>query len=283
MKRFLVLILLFKPALCNAQMARTRAAADGPVDAAFKATRLVLLPTTKNYDAGTLNFSIMHSFDEVRTGGDDLWGLDGSANIRFGLDYGISDRLSVGFGRSRIGKFYDLRAKYVAVEQTTSDKIPVTVALQSTMAATTIPMAFSGAYNNVHRLSYSHLLLVSRKISEQITIQLSPMLVHFNRVSPGSPNTLGAVALSGRAKITKRTALIGEYIPVLTKKFQGTRNAFSLGAEFETGGHVFQLFFTNSSGLIEPQAIAATNAGFFKTNLFGQFRFGFNVHRIFWF
>lgn len=283
----LVRIAFFSALICgffdaNAQMARQRVAADGPVDATFKAPKLIQLATTKNFDANTLNFTIMHSFGRVNGGYEELWGLDGAANIRFGLDYGISKDWSVGVGRSRVDKLYDFRTKYVLFEQLRSGKIPVTVAIQSTVARKTLQDPLNTGLTSVRRWNYSHLLMVSRKINERFSVQLTPLVSHFNFVKFGDPNTVYALGLSGRAKLNARVSLTGEYIPILSERPAGAKDGVNLGLELETGGHVFQMFFTNSTGLTESYAVSRNSEGFFGSPA-GAFRFGFNVHRIFWF
>lgn len=262
-----------------AQMPRKRVVKDRPVEATFKAPRVILLPSIKNYDANTLNFAIMHGFGLVNSGVQELWGLDGAANIRFGLDYGISDRWSVGFGRTRQDKVYDFRTKYVILRQMNSGKIPVTLAYQAGMGINTLERAFLAPYSFIDKLSYAHSLMIARKFSEQVSVQLTPMATHFNRVQPGDPNSVFALGFGGRFKLNNRTALMLEYIPVIGDRPQGTEDNFSIGFYIETGGHVFQLFFSSSFGLTEQYAVARNTENFFSDG----FRFGFQVHRIFWF
>ena len=263
------------------QMPRERVRKDRPVDATFKASKIILMPSVKNYDEKTLNFAIMHSFGEIQTGYSELFGLDGAANIRFSLDYGLSEKLSVGVGRSRYFKNYDFRAKYNILEQMRSDKVPVSVAYQVDMGINTLERAYASPYVLADRFNYSHVLMIARKFSDKLSLQLMPTLIHFNRVGPDAPNTMFAMGFGGRYKLTSRAAFTYEYAGILGDRPERTKDLISLGIDLETGGHVFQLFFTTATGLTEQFAIAQNSTAFFDTNPFGQFRWGFNVNRIF--
>ena len=54
-------------------------------------------------------------------------------------------------------------------------------------------------------------------------------------------------------------------------------DSFSIGVDIETGGHVFQLHFSNAVGMNERAFLADTKGDWLK----GEIRFGFNLSRIF--
>lgn len=284
MTRFLVLFLLglvvMQPA--SAQMERRRADPSGPVDELFWAPSLIATASVTNVPKGNLNFSIMHAFGLVSDGVDEWFGLDAGANIRIGLDYGITDRISVGIGRTRLEKTVDLRTKISLFHQTRDGGMPLEVAFKGDVGIRTERNGFEF----VDRLSYLGSVLVARRVSDRVSIQVTPMVSHFNLVyaetgPEGSSlieeNTHFAVALGGRVVLNDWLGATVEYIPVLGERSDGTRDAVAVGLDIETGGHVFQLFLASSWWLTEQHVIARNTDDFFA----GDFRFGFNVNRVF--
>ena len=254
-----------------------RANVNKPETAIFKAPTVILMPSVKNLYAHTLNMSIYHTFGVVKAGYQQFWGLDTGANIRLGLDYGISNNLSVGIGRTSINKVVDGRFKYTILHQMTESGSPVELAMNGDLGITTAQRIFPGKYSFGDRLGFSYMLMAARKFNDKLSLQIAPMITHYNRVLTGN-NTYYGLGFSGRYKITGHTALALEYTPVFNKTNK-LRNEFSVAFNIETGGHVFQLFFSNSQAF-NPQAILSqTQNNFFKE----YFSFGFNINRIFWF
>lgn len=265
-----------------AQMPRERANPGGPVGEIFWAPNLILTSSVQNLPGGNLNVTIMHSFGIATNGVGTLFGLDDAANIRFGADYGVFDRLSVGIGRSRFDKLYDVRFKAKVLQQTKDNRIPVAVAVTGDVGIMTLENGFDFA----DRLDYFASLLIARKLTERISLQIMPMFSHFNTVfiergSEGDiledENNHFALGLAGRFVLSRRLALLAEYLPVIGARSDGTTDAFSVALNIETGGHVFQLFFTTSQWLTAQHVIARNADNFFA----GNFRFGFNVNRVF--
>ena len=201
--------------------------------------------------------------------------------MRIGGDYGITDNLNVGIGRSTEDKTYDGFVKYKFIKQSTgAKKMPVTATWVSHMGITTSKFTQTTRENEFsHRVHYTHQLLVARKFTEGLSVQLSPTLVHKNLVdSTSSSNDILTLGIGVRQKLTTRTTLNLEYYYVLPDQLENDKtNALSVGFDIETGGHVFQLFFTNSSGPFEKAFITDTKAKW----LDGDVRFGFNIARTF--
>jgi hypothetical protein len=130
-----------------------------------------------------------------------------------------------------------------------------------------------------HYYFYTHQLIIGRKFSEGLSLQLMPSFIHRNLATRISdPNDIYAIGIAGRQKLTKRTSLNIEYYYQLQgHKLPGTTNALSVGFDIETGGHVFQLHFTNSEGMAERQFISETTGSWSD----GDILFGFNISRIF--
>jgi opacity protein-like surface antigen len=247
---------------------------------AFKTTRLVNAHSIENVGAGVLDVKISHRFGTLNRGLYELFGLD-NASIRIGADYGITDWLMVGLGRSSFEKQYDIFLKTKILRQS-SGKTEIPFSL-SGMAGiyintlkrfdSTLPNTFSS------RQSYVFQALLARKFSEGLSIQVSPTIVHYNLVDKASDkNTIIAVGIGGRQKLTKRVSINVEYFYQIPEyKLEGYENALSVGFDIETGGHVFQLIFTNSTGIAENQYIGKTTGQWGK----GDIHFGFNIARVF--
>ena len=250
------------------------------VTSAFKATRLVNGHTVETNGQKELLFLISHRFGTLNSGAYNLFGLD-QATIRLALEYGLTDRLTAGIGRSSLEKTYDGFLKYKLLRQQQGVRpVPVTVTLFSSVALNSLrnedperDVTFKS------RLAYTHQLLVARKFSERLSVQLAPSLVHRNMVATRQDeNNVYAVGAGGRFKLTKRTSFNAEYFYVLPGETADDYiNALSLGFDIETGGHVFQLIFTNAQGMVEKFFIPQ-NTGVWSD---GDIYFGFNISRVF--
>jgi hypothetical protein len=250
------------------------------VTAAFKTNRVINLHSLENTPANVMDLKISHRFGTLNQGIYELFGLD-NATIRIGLDYGISDRLTVGAGRSSFQKTYDGFVKYTLIRQQRGQKnVPLTAALLATTAIQTLKWQDPDRENYFRsRLYYTYQLIVGRKFSENLSLQISPTLVHRNLVSTREEaNDVFALAAAGRVKLTRRVALNAEYAYVFPNQIaEEFRNSLSIGFDIETGGHVFQLHFTNSTSMIEKGFITETRGSW----LDGDIHFGFNVSRVF--
>lgn len=276
----IIAISLFVVSTVDAQMARTRAVADGPIDELFLIGSVAGMSTVTNLEKGNLNSMIMHNFGLISSGIEDFYGLDDDANVRLGIDYGISDKLTVGIGRTSNEDNVDLRFKYTLLRQLKSDKIPVEIALKGDIGVNTQKeRRFDFEFNE--RLNYFGSLMIARKFNETFTFQIAPMVSHFNTVvketSATPENTHFALGLGGRIKLDERKSLTFEYLPVLGDRTEGTSNHLALAYEIETGGHVFQIFLMSGRWFTEQHLIAKNPYDFFE----GDFRIGFNVNRVF--
>ncbi|MFM7683546.1 MAG: DUF5777 family beta-barrel protein [Bacteroidota bacterium] len=248
--------------------------------ATFKSTRVINLQSNEQVAAGELDFRISHRFGFLNTGAYNLFGLD-QALMRLGFEYGITDKLMVGIGRSNVNKAYDAFLKYKILRQQTGKRnIPISISYFASTVCNTIEWQDPNAPNFFSsRLFYTHQLIATRKFNEQFSLLLAPTLVHRNWVETfDEKNDVFSLGIGGRYKLTKRFALNGEYIYVLPNQLAaGFVNSFSLGCDIETGGHVFQLHLTNSTSMTEPGFITE-NTGKWKN---GGIHFGFNVSRVF--
>lgn len=256
---------------------------EEPIDyiyATFKANRIINLHSVENTSKGVLDIKISHRFGFLNGGISELFGLD-QASIRIGGDYGINDWLMVGFGRSSFEKTYDGFTKVKLLRQSKGKKtMPVTASFMASTAITTVEFQNPDRENYFSsRMFYTFQALIGRKFNNSLSLQLSPTLVHRNLVRMNTEaNDVFAVGFGGRMKLNKRTSFNAEYIYVLPNQLApGYRNSFSVGFDIETGGHVFQLHFTNSTSMIEKGFITETTGNWFD----GDIHFGFNVSRVF--
>jgi hypothetical protein len=251
-----------------------------PVAYTFKSTRVINTHSIENVAAGVLDFRIMHRFGAINGGWYELWGLD-QASMRMSLDYGITPRLMVGGGRSNVGKSYDGFIKYKIIRQSGGGRGAKPFSLSYVAGTILSAQRWADPERKNYfssRLSYYHQLLLAKKISADLSLQVTPTLLHRNLVSgPEIPNTLMAIGTGGRIKVGPRVSLNADYIWVPKAEVLGTRNSLSLGVDIETGGHVFQLHLTNSRGLNEAQFIADTRGNWND----GSIYFGFNLSRVF--
>jgi len=249
------------------------------VTGTFKALHLVNMQTVEGPANGVLYFEIQHRFGALNSGSYNFFGLD-NANLRLGLDYGISDRLAVGIGRSSLAKTFDGYLKYKLFRQTdASEAMPISVSLLGTISNYTLHNLDKPYLNAKYRTAYTGQLLLAKKFAS-FSIELTPTLLHYNLVpTPQDHNNIFALGIGGRIKLSNRMSLIGEYNYVPTGQLltTGLHNSMSLAWEIETGGHVFQLVFSNSQSMIESQYIGQTTGSWGK----GDIYFGFNISRVF--
>lgn len=266
--------------------------------ATFKSTRLITGHTIETLGKGILDVRILHRFAPINRGFYDFFGLD-YASMRLGFDYGITNNIMVGIGRSTWQKTYDALFKIKILKQSTGAvNMPVTLTFVSTFA-TRSDLARKDTLNNrilinfADRTSFSEQLIVSRKFSNNFSLQFMPIFI-FNHNKIDSINTYTknkdniaygqkrkntfALGFGGRLKVSKRVAINLEYYYQMPDAKPGIRfNSLSLGVDIETGGHIFQMHFTNANGMTEKSFITDTDDKWRD----GYIRFGFNISRVF--
>lgn len=231
---------------------------------------------------GQLDFRISHRFGTVNSGAYEFFGLDQS-NVHFSLEYGILKWLMVGIGRGTYEKTFDGFAKFSLLRQSSGARVmPVSLSVLSAVALKSVKWADNTRTNYFSsRLSYVGQVLIARKINQEFSVQLIPSYVHRNLVATElDPNDLLAMGAGGRMKLTKRLSLNAEYYYLANPKTymsQQVYNPLSVGIDIETGGHVFQLIFTNSLAMIEKGFIGETTGSW----MHGDIHFGFNISRVF--
>ncbi|MDX1913816.1 MAG: DUF5777 family beta-barrel protein [Saprospiraceae bacterium] len=256
--------------------------------ATFKANRVVNGHSVENTAKGVLDTKFSHRFNPLRNGIYDVFGLDG-ASIRIGADYGVTDRFMIGFGRSSYEKTIDGFAKYKILRQSSGKKnMPVTLSYLIDAQIRTVKFSDIERDNKFSdRLFFTHQVLIGRKFNSRLSLQLMPTLVHRNlTTSPNDKNDVYVIGAAGRVKLTKRITLNAEYYYVPEGQLEADyANSLSVGFDIETGGHVFQLHFTNSPYMTHKAFITETTEDWFFKNGDGKMlsgiRFGFNISRVF--
>lgn len=248
--------------------------------ATFKSTRVISGQSVENPAEGVLQFVVSHHFGRVNQGAYDLFGLD-QATVKLDFQYGITDRLAVGIGRSSYQKTFDGFVKYKALRQSTGvKKMPITLSYVAGADLNSLKWQYPDRDNHFSsRVSYFHQLLIARKFNEDLSLQLSPTVIHKNLVETANdPNDIIALGAGGRYKLTQRFSLNAEYFYLLTEETANEfENVLSIGVDIETGGHVFQLHFTNAQPMFERGFISETRGKWAD----GDVYFGFNINRVF--
>lgn len=251
------------------------------VELMFDAPRAVTFWTVESLPKNELHVSIMHNFGTVDNGARNLFGMDNGANVRLGFEYGISDKLSTFVGRSSLDKMFDGGFRYAILKQTTDGSIPVSVSGVGTIGFTAAEYRFlaNPGYTTGDRWSYAGSILIARKFSDAFSLQFAPTVALFNRVGnernlDGNEEVYFSVVSLARYKITKRTAITAQYVPSFDSNVSAN---FGLGVDIDTGGHVFQVFLTNTPAFNDMYLLAGQNGDITQS----QFRLGFNVNRTF--
>ncbi len=248
------------------------------VTATFKGTRIINGQSVENPAKGVLQFMISHRFGQINDGIYQLFGLDQST-IRLGFDYGITDGITVAVGRSSLEKTYDGYLKVKLLRQSKGYRsFPFSVTGMAGFATSTIKFS-DKKLNAGQRTTYTYQAVIARKFGERLSLQISPTLLHRNLVATKEDkNDVFSIGFAGRMKLTKRLSFNAEYFYLLPDQVtQNVYNSMSFGFDIETGGHVFQLHFTNSKGMIEKFFIPQTTGDWGN----GDIYFGFNISRVF--
>jgi hypothetical protein len=275
------------------------------VYATFKTYKIGNAQTVETVKAKHLDFRISHRFGNLYDTNDPnpinrtfqtFFGFDQVNDIRFSLDYGVTDDITIGLGRSRMNAQIDGSIKWKFLKQTSDFKVPVTVAFFGDIGYNHGPTSniYSGINKNfntneLHRFNYVSQFIIASKINKSISLEILPTYVYRNfivqRINTDNANAEDvngyfSMGVGGRIKMTKRMSLIGDYFYNFASFYQKNEKVkmpLSLGVELETGGHVFSLFFTNAGGLIENNFLSYTTDSWLK----GQVKFGFCISRTF--
>ena len=243
----------------------------------FNSTQLINLPTPKTAGHKNILFRISHRFDlPINSGFNNYYGLNGPAKILFSLGYGIKENLDVTIGHSNLNHEFELAIKWLPVNQNNKYKFPVSIALLGSGSLITAPEPCKRAWRS-ENMKFNLQISIARQLSNQISFLIVPAFSSNTKIlDPLSKNTL-ALGTGGRYLFKKNISIICEWMPVLSG-YKTSSNSWGLGLEYKTGGHVFQLFVNNSTGLTSDQYISGGDLKLFDND----YRLGFNIFRYFW-
>jgi len=299
MKKFIILVALF--ALCigvkaqKTDTAKKASSADSLMNSlsatddkherilsAFKATRLIFSPTTEMVRKKNLNFLVIHRFGDIATGpggARTLFGLDAVNDVYIGFEYGVSDNFNLSFSRTTIGQLIEFQLKYALLHQTKDDSAPLGITV---LGGTGVrPYGNFSSFDN--RLSYIAEAIFSRKFTPALSLEVSPVFVSDNQPIPnevGNENSFFSFTAAARLKVTKHMSLLVDWEHPFSSyrtSANGFQDPLGFGAEFETGGHVFTLNFTNARAVSQINSLSNSQASWGR----GEYRLGFTISRMF--
>ncbi len=258
----------------------------------FKDTRIINTPSVETTPHRKLDLRIGHRFGDLAgaSGGwESFYGLEQATDVLFGLHYGVTDDLDIGLHRTKGGgplrQLVSLSAKYRIMAQMDDNSKPLSMvfyglASASTMRKSQNPEALNNFGQFSHRMSYHASLLLGRKLSEHFSLQFGIGYLHRNLVPFNDENSLISASVATRIQLTKVFGIIADFtLPFsdLRTTSNGYYPPVGIGLEIETGGHVFQVNFTNATGIMETDYIPYTTSNWGD----GEFRLGFTISRLF--
>lgn len=250
--------------------------------ATFKSTRIVNGHSVERMKKDQLEFRVSHRFGQLNEGSYNLWGLD-QGTIHLALEYGLTDWLEVGIGRSTYEKTFDGFGKVSLLRQSSGVKnMPIQLSYLLSTEVISLKQTPEKYVDFASRMSFVNQILIARKFNESLSLQLTPTYIHRNLVPTElDKNDLFACGIGGRYKLSKRVALNVEYFYVYRANGNSLPityyNPLSVGIDIETGGHVFQIMLTNSQAMREGGFIGKTTGSWSD----GGIHLGFNISRVF--
>jgi Membrane bound beta barrel domain (DUF5777) len=246
--------------------------------AVFKGLKIVNFESTKLVAKNEFTLIVSHRFGSLENGIDSFFGLD-DAVTRLNFIYGISEAVNIGVSRSSFQKIYEASAKYRLIRQQENGFPFTIVGYNSLLINTALDKANLPKLEFKHRLGYTAQLLISRKVNTNFSFELAPTFFHDNYVMViNQDNSQFALGFGGRYKLGKRWSLNADYGWHLNRSSDSPfKNPLSIGVDLETGGHVFQMHFTNAQPMNTNGFLGQGSGGWTDGNIY----FGFNLSRTF--
>ena len=280
MKNYITLLFVFLmlPIIATAQKNDTivKKVKEKLERAAFESSFIIDNPTNVVLSKKALEAQMYHRFGVINNDKNDMAGFWGASNIRIGVAYGIHERVTIGFGTTKFDRLQDFNAKVAILRQTRSEKMPVSVSYYGNWTIDARPKE-----NFAHledRWSFFNQIIIVRRFSPNFSMQATGSVSHYNVVENTMRNDMVAFSLGGRYKITPNTAVMLDYSQPITEFMKDNPHpGLSLGFEFGTSAHAFQLFITNYNGIVPQKNYMFNQNDFFM----GDILFGFNITRIY--
>lgn len=281
--KYIIWILLFVPLMGIAQEETEEqvdtVAVETPVEgrklerSAFESSQIIDNNTSVTFSKNTLEIVMQHRFGLVNGGTNDVFGLWAPTNIRLALAYSITDRITLGVGTTKDSRLQDFNAKVAILRQTRQNEMPVNVTYYGNMV---VDARTKENFNNIQdRYSFFNQLIISRRFSPNLSLQIAPSVAHINLVDPGQDNDLMAMSIGGRYKVSPQTCVLLDYTYPINSFVNSPEPGMSVGVEFNTSSHAFQLYFTNYKGIVNQRSQYYNQNKFFE----GDFMLGFTITR----
>jgi len=254
---------------------------EKPQRPAFESSFIIDNPTNVVYSKKSMEMQIKHRFGLINGGNNDLAGLWAPANIRIGLTYTFFEGVTLGFGTTKFKRLQDFSLQTRLFRQTRSEKIPLSVSYYGNFvidARNKELFEFSQ-----DRFSFFHQIILARRFNRNLSLQLAPSISHFNLVNAGRKNDIFGLSLGGRYKVSPQTSILVDYSHPFTNYLEvdgediNPKPGLSIGVEFATSGHAFQLLVSNSNGIVPQEIYGFNQNDFFK----GDILIGFNITRVY--
>ncbi|EAR00260.1 DUF5777 family beta-barrel protein [Maribacter sp. HTCC2170] len=250
---------------------------EKPQRPAFESSFIIDNPTNILFSKKSMEMHINHRFGLISGGNNDLAGLWAPANIRLGLTYAFFDGWTVGFGTTKFNRLQDFNTKVSLLRQTRSDKVPVNLSYYGNFVIDARPKELFDF--DTDRFSYFHQLIISRRFNRNFSLQLAPSISHYNLAELGKKNDVISAALGARYKVSPQTSILVDYSQPFTNYGEGLdpKPGLSLGVEFSTSGHAFQIIVSNYNGIVPQKNYSFNQNDFFN----GDILIGFNITRVY--
>jgi len=282
MKNFKIILIAFLvlPLFIFSQEKEKDSIIDKLERPAFESSTIIDNPTNVLYNKNTLEIQMSHRFGLINGGENDLAGFWAPSNIRIGLSYAVLDRITIGYGTTKFDRLQDFSLKVALLRQTRSNKIPLSITYYGNM---TVSAKKKENFNLIQdRYSFFNQIIFTKRFNSKFSLQIAPSISHYNLVETYMENDRVSIALGGHYKISSNTSIMFDYSQPLTQWDDPERPnidfnlpGVSLGVEFGTSGHAFQLFITNYNGIVPQKNYMYNQNNFFD----GDFLIGFNITR----
>lgn len=248
---------------------------------AFESSFIIDNPTNVLFSKKSLEMQIKHRFGLINGGENDLGGLWAPANIRIGLSYALFEGATIGFGTTKFKRLQDFSLQLRLFRQTRSDKVPLSASYYGNFVVDARKKELFEFGQD--RFSFFHQIIFARRFSRNFSLQVAPSISHFNLVENGLKNDVFGLALGGRYKVSPQTSVLVDYshpftnYPEVDGVDMNPKPGLSIGVEFATSGHAFQLLVSNYNGIVSQENYVFNQHDFFK----GDFLIGFNITRVY--
>lgn len=271
----------------------TEPAKERPARPAFESGLLFDAATTTLQPSKTLELIIQHRFGTMDNGMTDLYGIWAPSNIRLGMNYSILNNLTVGIGATKFNKMEDIQIKYNVLQQTRSNKIPVTVTLYEVIGIDgSADNKFGVNYKFSNRFNFFSQVIISRRFNDMFSLQVAPGFTHYNSVDSTMDHDRISFSFAGRIKFSPQSSfIIGADIPVRvqgisehSEEYNKTNTNWQkmlpnicVGYEVSTSTHAFHIYVASSQGILPQENIMFNKNDFFNG---GGILIGLNITRL---